>query len=94
MAGLWLRDGLHLNITDEAAEEIAEEFKKNGSAFFGEAEVRMVLPRSHIFPAPRAINRTESSLSSLDKKQYPSNLKSDNKINKSINKSAYNSPGA
>ena len=44
MSGLWLENGLHLNIADEAAEEIAREIGEKGSATFGGAKVRMVLP--------------------------------------------------
>jgi len=35
---------MHYNITYEFALEIAEQFKKTGSAFLGDEEVTMVLP--------------------------------------------------
>ena len=44
MSGLWLEDGLHLNISDEAAEKIAREIDENGYALFGNSKVRAVLP--------------------------------------------------
>ncbi len=44
MSGLWLENGLHLNITYEGAKEIAGEIKKNGYAMFAGSKVKMVLP--------------------------------------------------
>ncbi len=44
MSGLWLKNGMHFNITYEYAMKIADELDKNGCAFFGDDEVKMVLP--------------------------------------------------
>lgn len=57
MSGLWLKDGLHFNISYETAQEIAEELKKNGCTFFGDEAVKMVLP---VKPGPGIkINNTK-----------------------------------
>ncbi len=42
MSGIWLKDGTHFNIQDEASEEIAKEMREKGSATFLGVEVRMV----------------------------------------------------
>jgi len=46
MAGLWLENGLHLQIQNSLAKELAKEIQKNGSAEFLGSKIRMVKPDS------------------------------------------------
>ncbi len=62
MSGLWLENGLHLNITYEGAKEIVSEIEKNGFAMFGGSKVKMVLPTKKALK-PIKINQGEILLS-------------------------------
>jgi len=46
MAGLWLENGLHLQIQNSLAKELAAEIQKNGSAEYLGSKIRMVKPDS------------------------------------------------
>lgn len=46
MSGLWLENGLHLNIADELAAELARELSEKGFTKFGGSKVIAVLPTS------------------------------------------------
>ena len=53
MAGLWLENGLHLQIQNKAAIELAEKMRREGSADFSGTRIRMVLPHSsEAYPRP------------------------------------------
>lgn len=77
MAGLWLENGLHLQIKNSLAKELAEEIQKNGSADFLGTKVQAVKPDSST-PSPRPTGNSKISLrrlgsrsSSIDPKTKP-----------------------
>lgn len=77
MAGIWLENGLHLQIKNSLTKELAEEIHKNGSADFMGSKVQMVLPNSST-PEPKptgntkeALKRLGSRFSSSDPKMEP-----------------------
>jgi hypothetical protein len=46
MAGLWLENGLHLQISRSEAKRLAAQMQKDGSADFSGTRIKMVLPNS------------------------------------------------